>query len=47
LRYDDGDLDELYYAISDIIDSEGKCPQPEKYDEWIEEHVNEIEDLVM
>ena len=47
LHYDDGDLDELYYAISDIIDSEGYCPQSEEYETWIEEHVNEIEDLIM
>lgn len=47
LRYDDGDLDELYYAISDIIDSEGYCPQSDEYEMWIEEHVNEIEDLIM
>ena len=47
LRYDDGDLDEVYYAISDIIDSEGYSPQPDEYDEWIEDHVDEIQDLVM
>jgi hypothetical protein len=47
LHYDDGDLDELYYAISDIIDSEGYSPQPDEYEMWIEEHVNEIEDLIM
>ena len=47
LHYDDGDLDELYYAISDIIDSEGYSPQPDEYEMWIEEHVNEIEDLMM
>ena len=47
LHYEDGDLDELYYAISDIIDSEGYCPQSEEYETWIEEHVNEIEDLIM
>lgn len=47
LHYDDGDLDELYYVISDIIDSEGYCPQTDEYEMWIEEHVNEIEDLIM
>jgi hypothetical protein len=47
LHYEDGDLDEVYYAISDIIDSEGYCPQPDEYEMWIEEHVNEIEDLIM
>lgn len=47
LHYDDGDLDEVYYAISDIIDSEGYCPVPDEYEMWIEEHVNEIEDLIM
>lgn len=47
LHYDDGDLDEVYYAISDIIDSEEYCPEPDEYDEWIEEHVDEIQSLVM
>ena len=47
LHYEDGDLDELYYAISDIINSEGYSPQPDEYEMWIEEHVNEIEDLIM
>jgi hypothetical protein len=47
LHYEDGDLDEVYYAISDIIDSEGYCPEPDEYEMWIEEHVIEIEDLIM
>lgn len=47
LQYEDGDLDELYYVISDIIDSEGYSPQPDEYEMWIEEHLNEIEDLIM
>lgn len=47
LRYPDGDLDELYYVISDIINSEEYCPEPEEYDDWIEEHVDEIHDLMV
>lgn len=47
LRYPDGDLDEIYTIISDIIAEEGYSPEPDEYDEWVEEHASEIQDLVM
>ena len=47
LNYDDGDLDEVYYAVSYLINSEGYSPEPEEYETWIEKHADEIQALVM
>ena len=47
LNYEDGDLDEIYFAVSYLINSEDYCPQPEEYETWIEEHSDEIQTLVM
>lgn len=47
LRYPDGDLDEIYTIISDIIAEEGYSPEPDEYDEWLDEHIDEIQSIVM
>lgn len=47
LRYPDGDLDKIYNIISDIIAKEGYSPDPDDYDDWLDEHFDEIHDLMV
>ena len=47
---EDGDLDELYYAVSDYLDSTGDYPASAEWEDckpWCEEHYQDIENLFL
>ena len=47
---EDGDLEELYYAVSDYLDSTGDYPASAEWEDckpWCEEHYQDIENLFL